>query len=155
MIKKSRKLRGKKTHGYGARKKHRGKGHKGGKGMSGTGKRGDQKKSLVLKLYGKSYFGKSGFVSRKNKYKTINLDALSEKLSLFVERGIAKKTEKGIEIDLKRAGYKKLLGRGTIKERVIVKIDLFSKKAEEKIKELKGQIISEGIKEQEKEAKKE
>jgi len=44
--------RGRGTHGYGERKKHKKSGHRGGKGMSGSGKRSDQKKTLVNKLYG-------------------------------------------------------------------------------------------------------
>ena len=35
--------RGSKTHGWGAKKKHRGKGNRGGKGMAGSGKRADSK----------------------------------------------------------------------------------------------------------------
>lgn len=155
MTKKSRKMRGTSTHGYGARKKHRGKGSKGGKGMAGTGKRGDQKKSFVLNKYGSSYFGKKGFVSLKKKGKAINLDILIKKMPLFIEKGIAKKTANGIEIDLKKAGYNKLLGRGKVNEKLIIKVNSFSKKAQEKIKEVKGQIIGKRIEETKQEEKKE
>jgi large subunit ribosomal protein L15 len=48
--------RGMGTHGGGARKKRKGSGHRGGIGMAGTGKRADQKKTLILKLYGNNYF---------------------------------------------------------------------------------------------------
>jgi len=51
--KKNKRMRGAKTtHGYGAKKKHRGSGNKGGKGMAGSGKRADQKKTMILKVFG-------------------------------------------------------------------------------------------------------
>ena len=49
--KKAKGLRGSKTHGWGAKKKHMGSGHRGGFGMAGTGKRADQKKTLMIKKY--------------------------------------------------------------------------------------------------------
>ena len=52
------------TRYHGARKKWKSSGSKGGKGMAGTGKRADHKKSLIIKLYGTSYFGKQGVTSR-------------------------------------------------------------------------------------------
>ena len=65
--KKSSRYHGRKrgTCGTGARKKMKGSGHRGGKGMAGTGKRADQKKTLILKLYGHDYFGKQGITSKK------------------------------------------------------------------------------------------
>ena len=86
--KKSRRMhgRGAGTHGWGARKSHRKKGHRGGKGMSGTGKRGDQKKTLVIKLYGNKYFGKQGVTSRgteKDKRKRINLETIEKNLETY------------------------------------------------------------------------
>ena len=57
--KKSTRMRGKKTHGYGSKKKHRGHGNRGGSGMGGSGKRADSKKPSVQRI--KDYFGKHGF----------------------------------------------------------------------------------------------
>src|SRR3989338_10894572 len=75
--------RGQGTHGWGARKKHKGSGHRGGKGMAGTGKRADQKKTLITKLYGHGYFGKKGVTSKsskKDKRKRINLGMIQNNL---------------------------------------------------------------------------
>ncbi|MEM2173813.1 MAG: uL15 family ribosomal protein [Candidatus Pacearchaeota archaeon] len=76
-------LRGARTCGYGARKKHRGKGSRGGKGMAGTGKRAGQKITYLLRYYGKGYLGKRGFKSRKKikeaKIPYINLETLAYK----------------------------------------------------------------------------
>jgi large subunit ribosomal protein L15 len=76
-------IRGRRTCGYGSRKKHRGKGSKGGKGMAGTGKRAGQKLTW-LQRYMPDYLGKRGFVSHKKlkrlkKQKVISLDEVISK----------------------------------------------------------------------------
>lgn len=123
------------THGRGARKKAKGSGHRGGKGMAGTGKRADQKKTLVLKLYGNKYFGKQGVTSRKtqkDKRKRINLQEIAENLDKY------KKTSEGYEINL--PNYK-ILGNGEIKEKLIIKANDSSKSAREKVEKKGGEII--------------
>ncbi len=80
--KKSSRLRGAKTCGWGFRQKHKGHGSKGGFGMSGSGKRADHKKQKALMSDPKKrYFGKQGLTSRKTKrkkYNKINLLDISE-----------------------------------------------------------------------------
>src|SRR3989338_1972627 len=91
------------THGGGARKKRKKSGHRGGCGMAGTGKRADQKKTLVTKLYGNKYFGKQGITSRGTKRDTrnrINLRTIELNLETYIKKGLAKKTERGFEINL-------------------------------------------------------
>ena len=141
--KKTQKYRGKRagTRGWGARKKHKKSGHKGGKGMAGSGKRADQKKTLVQKLYGNDYFGKQGITSRgtkKNKSDKINLSGIEFNLGNYLARGIAKKTDKGFEIDL--SSYK-ILGDGEVKNKLFIKAKTASKSAEEKVKKSGGEII--------------
>ena len=46
---KVQKQRGKRTHGWGHGKKHRGAGNRGGRGKAGLGKRGAQRKTLHKK----------------------------------------------------------------------------------------------------------
>lgn len=124
------------SHGRGARKKGKGKGHKGGKGMAGTGKRADQKKTLVNMLYGHNYFGKQGITSRgtrKDKRDRINLRQIEENLFKY-----GKNTSKGWEIDLN--GYK-ILGDGIVKNKLIIKAKEASQSAIEKIKKAGGEII--------------
>lgn len=122
--KKTRKLRGSRTHGYGMGKKHRGAGSRGGRGKAGSGKRGQQKKSKYLAKHIK-HLGKKGFKLRRKKLKVINVSDIS------------KLAEKGI-VDLK--DYK-LLGRGQIKEKLKVKVKHISKKAKEKLEKAGGEII--------------
>jgi large subunit ribosomal protein L15 len=140
--KKAKKMRGKGmgTHGWGARKKHMGSGHRGGFGMAGTGKRADQKKSLVIKKYGR-YFGKQGFTSRgsKNKInKVINLDYIEKNLE-----SLKKKYEKDGIIEIKDH---KILGRGEIKSKVEIKAAGCSAEAKKKIEAVGGKVIVPEIK---------
>ncbi len=120
--KKSSRFRGSHTHGRGGKKKARGKGHRGGVGMSGTGKRADQKKTLVLNLYGKKYFGKDKTLGKKPRKKllTINLDQLSQEKTNLV-------------------GYK-VLSRGVPPSKLKITASAASKKAIEKIKAAQGEI---------------
>ncbi len=125
--KKHIRMKGIRTHGHSA-KLNKGKGSRGGVGLSGTGKRGDQKKSLVINLYGKGYFGKAGVTSRKSpkkKIKFINLRSIQEKYSPG-------------EINLEKY---KILGNGDIKGKYVVKAKAASKNAIEKIKKEGGEII--------------
>lgn len=133
-------LRGRKTCGYGSRKKHRGKGSRGGKGMAGTGKRADHRKTWILK-YKPDYFGKRGFKppkkAEKEKGKIINLDEIEKKLDIFLSKGIAKKTSAGVELNLQ--GYK-VLGAGDAHNKLIIKAKAFSKQAKDKIEKAGGRI---------------
>ena len=142
--KKSSRMHGRKmgTHGTGCRKNKRGSGQRGGKGMAGTGKRADQKKTLVQKKYRHSYFGKQGITSRKTKRdqrKRINLYTIEMNLAGFIEKKIAKKTTKGIEIDLK--DYK-ILGKGDVKNKLIINCKEASQSVFEKVEKAGGKIIS-------------
>jgi len=139
--KKSKKMRGSATHGRGARKKGKGKGHKGGKGMAGTGKRSGQKITLITKLYHGKYFGKQGITSRKtkkDKRKRINLRDIVINLEKY-----GKKTGNGIEINL--PDYK-VLGEGEVKEKLIIKTKEASKSAIEKVRKAGGEILIQNIK---------
>ncbi|MBU3907044.1 MAG: uL15 family ribosomal protein [Nanoarchaeota archaeon] len=138
---KSSRYKGSGTAGWGFRKKHKKSGHRGGKGMAGTGKRADQRKTLVLKLYGNDYFGKQGVTSRgteKDKRKRINLKTIELNLDNYLKKGIAKKTKDGVEINLE--GYK-ILGDGEIKEKLIIKAEEASENAISKIEKAGGKIF--------------
>ena len=128
--------RGRGTHGYGERKKHKKSGHRGGKGMSGSGKRGDQKKTLVIKLYGNKYFGKQGITSRGTKRDTrkrINVGDIEKNLEKYGKKG-----KDGWEINL--SDYK-ILGTGEVKNKLIIKAKQASKSAIEKVKKMGGEIL--------------
>ncbi len=134
--KKSSRMDGSGTHGWGARKKHKKSGHRGGKGMSGSGKRADQKKTLITKLYGNKYFGKQGITSRGTKRDTrkrINLGDIEKNLEKYGKLG-----KDGWEIDL--SDYK-ILGTGEVKNKLIIKAKQASKSAIDKVKKMGGEIL--------------
>ncbi len=130
--KKNKGFRGYKSHGWGSKKKHRGKGSHGGKGMAGTGKRADTKKPTIINLYGNDYFGKRGFVVPQAKtYDSINL----RDLNLLVERHSLKG-----EINLKDYGYEKLLGTGKLHTPLKITVGRASEQAIEKVKNAGGSV---------------
>jgi large subunit ribosomal protein L15 len=130
--KKAVRLRGKTTHGHGARKKWKKSGHKGGVGMAGTGKRADHKKTLINKLYGNKYFGKKGITSKKterDKRKRINVGD--------IERNIGK--YKVVDGWLDLLDYK-VLGKGKLIKKIKIKALSVSDSAKKKIEEVGGEI---------------
>lgn len=133
--KKNRKLRGSKSHGWGAKKKHRGSGNKGGRGMAGTGKRADQKKSFILKFIGNDYFGKKGFHSRKKVGLSLNIKDLEKNIDKLTTK------EGNVHIfDVKKKGYKRLLSMGEVKNKFKI-IGSCSAKAKEKIEAAGGEVL--------------
>jgi large subunit ribosomal protein L15 len=142
--KKVSRYRGSKTHGGGHMKKRRGAGNRGGRGMAGSGKRADQKKPTILKKFGNSYFGKTGFKRPQKVMKeivTMNVDYLNTHLDDFVKAKLAKLSGDTYEIDLTKLGCQKLLGRGDLTQKVKVSVPMISKKAIEKIKNAGGEAI--------------
>lgn len=130
-------IRGRRSCGMGVRNNYRGKGMQGGKGMAGTGKRAGQKKTWVLR-YHPDYFGKHGFSSLKQqagKEKAINLDDLQQRLHELIKEGKAKKTSEGMELELRDF---KILSRGDVKGKLLIKASSFSDKAKEKIEKAGG-----------------
>ncbi len=137
---KSSRFRGSHTHGRGFKKKARGSGHRGGKGMAGTGKRADQRKTLVLNLYGNDYFGKDKTLRSKpsKKLQEINIQQILENLSSFIKSKIAEINNNEIIINMK--GYK-ILGLGEANRKLIISASAASKSAISKIKKAGGDII--------------
>lgn len=131
--KKNKGFRGYKSHGWGSKKKHRGKGSHGGKGMAGTGKRADTKKPTIINLYGNDYFGKRGFIVPQSKpYEAINIRDLN---ILLVKKGITK------EINLKDFGYEKLLATGELHTPIKITVERASAHAIEKVKNAGGSVV--------------
>ena len=131
--------RGTTTHGRGAMKKARGKGHRGGVGKAGTGKRADQKKTLILKTHKGKYFGKTIPLAKKpvKKLKTMTLSNIQTKLPTLIKKGIAKESKGVYELNL--LGYK-IIGNTPIKLKLKIKATSATKAAAEKIKAAQGSL---------------
>ena len=137
--KKNDRQRGSMTHGWGAKKKHRGQGHRGGRGMAGTGKRADTKKPSYWK---ERYFGKFGFVSKTPKIKInpINISFIEQHISRFLSSNAIKKENNFYVVDLEKLGFNKLLGDGKASLKFKIKTPYASKTAVEKTKQAGGEV---------------
>ena len=131
-------MRGSKTHGWGAKKKHRGAGHRGGRGRAGSGKRGDAKKPSYW--VDPKWMGKYGFKKKNIKeiVKPINFQDIEEKLGSWHQNNIIKKEQDSYVIDLNKIGYNKLLSKGSITQKLNITVKYASEKAIKKIKETGG-----------------
>jgi len=131
---KTRKMRGSRTHGYGRIGQHRDAGSKGQRKVG----RHKHLWSYVV-THEPDYFGKHGFTSPqslKRKENTINIKQLS---NLAAETTV----EKGkTPVNLTSLGYTKLLGTGKIAKPLTVTVASCSKSAEEKIKKAGGQVVT-------------
>ncbi len=122
--------RGMRRHGKGNIKNNRGSGNRGGKGNAGLKK---HKFTWVIK-YAPDYFKSKGFVRpNKKKIKTINL---------YEIENLHKKGE--IKKEFVFEG--KILGTGLLTKPIKIKAVSWTKKAEEKIKNIGGEISNIGEK---------
>ncbi len=135
--KRSRKYRGSRTYGWGAGKKHRGKGNVGGKGFAWC------KHMWIYTLkYEPDHFGKHGFHSLELEIPSvINAGDLDEMAETLVERGIAKKEGDKILIDASKLKVGKILGGGKVTRPLVINADGCSEPAKRKIEEAGGQVI--------------
>jgi large subunit ribosomal protein L15 len=137
---KNSRQRGNLTHGWGAMKKHRGKGNKGGAGMAGTGKRGDAKKPSIWK--NPKYFGKYGFKKKNTApIKAVNLSYFEEKLDKLVAKKLIQQEGDNYIIDVQKIGFNKVLGYGKLTKKFKITSPRFSKDAVKKIKAAGGEVI--------------
>ncbi|MFP4116637.1 MAG: uL15m family ribosomal protein [Candidatus Aenigmatarchaeota archaeon] len=133
---KKKKHRGSGTHGGGSKKKRRGAGNRGGRGKGG-GKHRKIKYQKEKKV--EKGFKRPGAV--KDSKRGINIKELEGRLKEFIEIGACEKEDGVYKINLKEAGYDKLLGSGKITEKLEVEAEDFSKKAKEKLEERGGSVI--------------
>ena len=132
--KKTRRMRGSRTHGWGVSGQHRDSGMRGGRGKSGTFK---HKWTSVLR-YGE--VEKGGFKSPKGlkKRRAINVGELNL-LTQTTESG------KGpITLDLTSLGFDKLLGRGLVQMPFNIKVAKSSRSAAKKIADAGGAVTAGG-----------
>merc|ERR1711993_81887 len=111
--KKTRKLRGHVSHGHGRIGKHRK--HPGGRGNAG----GQHHHRINYDKYHPGYFGKVGMrhfhLTRQKYFKpSVNLDMLWSLVSDQTREKYADVKDKAPVIDVVRAGYYKVLGKGVL-----------------------------------------
>ena len=131
-LRKVRRLRGSRTHGYGQIGQHRHSGQQGGHGNAGMHK---HKWSWTIK-YEPDHFGRDDFVppGYPKVERWVNVGDLDD-FGLTPGKG-------PIEVDLTRMGVQKLLGSGTVGRAYSVKVPSFTKRAQSKLEEAGGKILS-------------
>ena len=135
-LRKTRKMRGSRTHGYGQIGQHRVGGIRGSR-KANRDKRG---RTYVLTLEPSRF--RKGFTSptsigRKNNIINVGeLEELADRLDMKKEKG-------KLLLDLDKLGYTKLLGMGKITKAFSVKVTSFSENAAKKIEEAGGKILKE------------
>ncbi len=139
--KKTRRLRGYRTAGYGAGKKHRGKGNRGGKGMAGSGKRGQH--AIQLRQAMGRFLGKRGMRPRHARAEqyALSLGRVEQNLENWLARGLVKKEKDTYIVDAKSLGADKITCAGEVKHKFKITAQTFSAPAEEKIKQAGGEAI--------------
>lgn len=139
-IRKVRKYRGGRTHGWGQSAGHRGAGSHGGFGKAG----GHKSKWTRTVSYEPDRYGKHGFHHESDIITTMNVGELDQLADKLLSSGQATKKDEGILIDLEALGVDKLLGLGRVDKQLIVRVKALSSTATKKIREAKGQVLSVG-----------
>ncbi|MBU5557832.1 MAG: uL15 family ribosomal protein [Candidatus Aenigmatarchaeota archaeon] len=128
--KKVRRMRGTHTHGWGAKKKHRGGGSQAGKGRSGMMK---HKKSWMI-TNEPQHYGKHGFKL------PLKARTVTRAITLRDLDNIARRLGKS-EIDAGELGFDKVLGTGKLTQPLTVKADIIVESAKAKIESAGGKAI--------------
>ncbi len=132
-LRKTRKVQGSRTQGWGRIGQHR----KTGSRPYRKANRHKQGWSYVT-TYEPDYFGKHGFTSRQSKVRSTNVINIAKLDALIMQLP----AEQEQTIDLTSLGYVKLLGTGRISKSVTVKVQSASKSATEKIQNAGGKILT-------------
>ncbi|MBY8983673.1 MAG: uL15 family ribosomal protein [Candidatus Lokiarchaeota archaeon] len=146
---KVRKMRGRRTHGYGKVGQHRKTGQRAGRGKTTQWKK--SKKSYYLKQKELGFpdpdwdMGKKGFkrpqdLNRIYQVNTLNVKDLDLKIDNLVLDEKATKSGNSYNINLDEINIQKLLGKGEINRVINISVKNASKRAIEKIEAAGGKI---------------
>ena len=140
MVSRTRKLRGSRTHGRG--KKHgRGHGDRGGTGNAGLHKH----KFVWMLKYDPDHFGAHGFVRHHDglgKTFSINVEDVERHMDAFVEKGFAAKAGDAFDVDLRKAGFQKLLGGGRATRALRITVATTTEGAKRKVQAAGGTVTT-------------
>lgn len=131
-LRKVRRLRGSRTHGYGQIGQHRHSGKQGGHGNAGLHKH----KWSWMVVNDPNHFGRDAFrvPGSREVSKWVNVGDLD---------GLAPAGSKGgVELNLTSMGVEKLLGSGVVKGAYNVRVDAFTERAKAKLEKAGGKILS-------------
>jgi len=136
-LRRTRRLRGSRMHGWGRSGQHRGSGQQGGHGNAGWKR---HKWSWVIR-YG-IQIQERGFTRPNKKFsQAINIGDLDQQIDNYTFKGFVKQVDGKTEVNLPSAGYTKLLSRGTVNKPLRVLVYYASERAAEKITAAGGEIV--------------
>ncbi|MBU0662127.1 uL15 family ribosomal protein [Candidatus Micrarchaeota archaeon] len=133
--KKKIKLRGQRYHGGGNTKNRRGAGCRGGRGRAGS------HKHKFSKYYGD--YGMKRKLKAKKKGTALNICGLEKVIERLSAKKEVEKEGALIVIDGRELGIEKILGMGMIKEKVLLRNVMVSRRAKEAVEKAGGKV--EGI----------
>ena len=141
MKKRIKRIRGTRTCGGGAHKNRRGKGSKGGAGNAGA-----YEHHFVRSLKKGVRKGEHGFrphpsFRRGDEKIAMNVGELDEMLEELLAKGKAEEREDGVYIDANELGIEKILGRGRVTRKWMLRVNEISKGAKEKIERAGGVLL--------------
>ena len=102
-----------------------------------------QKWSHVLR-YAPEHFGKRGFVRPpevREKISAINVGELDERLDELLERGIARREEDRVVIQLSKLGVGKVLGGGRVSRPLEIRASKITESARQKVERAGGKAV--------------
>jgi large subunit ribosomal protein L15 len=130
-LRKVRKLRGSRTHGYGQIGQHRHSGKQGGHGNAGLHKH----KWSWMTINDPDHFS-------KDQYDVHNRNRISRWINVGDLDGMQSGSSKGpVPLDLTSMGVEKLLGSGDIKRAYTIRVGSFTERAKTKVEEAGGKIV--------------
>jgi large subunit ribosomal protein L15 len=138
MKKRIKRIRGTRTCGGGSHKKRRGSGSKGGVGNAGA-----YDVHIVRSLkqgLRKGHNASPSFVYGRPEEASLNVGELDELLDDLVRDGKAEEREGGIYLNAEELGIQKVLGKGLITKKLLLKVTKISKTAQEKIEQVGGRV---------------
>ncbi len=133
-LRKARKMRGSRTHGWGQIGQHRKSGSRGGVGRAGS--MGHKFLAFYKEEKEKGFIRKAPRVEGK-RINVGELDELYRKISMQAAEG-------GKTLDLAALGYSKLLGSGDVSSAYVVKVAGWSETAKVKIEAKGGRVVKPG-----------
>lgn len=136
-LRKVRKHRGSRSHGWGQSAGHRSAGSLGGFGQAG----GRKHKWTYTVSHEPNRFGKHGFYRQGKRATTINVGEVDQLVDELLANGQAIKKGERIFVDLEALNVDKLLGSGRVNHPLLIRVKAFSSAAVSKIQEAKGQIL--------------
>jgi large subunit ribosomal protein L15 len=147
--KRTRKLRGSRTVGYGKIGQHRGKGQRVGKGKTTHWKKSlwsyyQKQKKLGFPdpdwIKGSIGFHRPPDMVRLYRVNAINVKDLDNRIDLYVQENKASKSGNSYSINLGEINIQKLLGRGDISKPINISVKKASERAVQKIEAAGGKV---------------